>query len=115
MIEEREFVRRYLGLTEEPIHWAINRLAFLASVADTVIFPLQDVLGTGSNARMNVPGHAPGQWGWRFEFSQVTPEVRSRLAELTFVYRRWSGPLPESLRRTPGTEAVNPSINPLVS
>ena len=114
VIEEREFVRRYLGPTEEPIHWAINRLAF-SSVADTVIVPLQDVLGLGSNARMNVPGHATGHWGWRFEFSQITPEVRARLAEMTFVYGRWNGPLPDHRRRTPGTEAVNPSVNPLVS
>ena len=114
VIEEREFVRRYLGPTEEPIHWAINRLA-LASVADTVILPLQDILGLGSTARMNVPGHATGHWGWRFEGSQLTPEVRSRLAELTSVYGRWNGPIPEGLRRTPGQEAVNPSVNPLVS
>ncbi len=64
---------------------------------------------------MNVPGHATGHWGWRFEFSQLTPEVRARLAELTFVYSRWNGPLPDGLRRTPGQEPVNPSVNPLVS
>ncbi len=110
VIEEREFVRRYLGPTEEPIHWAINRIAF-ASVADTVILPLQDVLGLGSNARMNVPGHATGHWGWRFEFSQLTPEVRSRLAELTYVYGRWSGPLPDSLQRAPGHEPLNPMVS----
>lgn len=114
VIEEREFARRYLGPTEEPVHWAVNRLAF-QSVADTAILPLQDVLGLGNTARMNVPGHATGHWGWRFEFSQITPEVRSRLAELTFVYGRWNGPVPDHLRRTPGTEAVNPSVNPLVS
>jgi 4-alpha-glucanotransferase len=114
VIEEREFARRYLGPTEEPIHWAINRLAF-SSVGDTVILPLQDVLGLGSNARMNVPGHATGHWGWRFEASQLTREVRSRLAELTFVYGRWNGTVPDSLRRTPGSEPVNPSVNPLVS
>jgi 4-alpha-glucanotransferase len=114
VIEEREFVRRYLGPTEEPIHWALNRLAF-ASVADTVILPLQDVLGLGSTARMNIPGDPSGQWGWRFEFSQITPEVRTRLAELAYVYGRWNGEVPPHLRRTPGTEAVNPSVNPLVS
>jgi 4-alpha-glucanotransferase len=114
VIEDREFVRRYIGPSEEPIHWALNRLAF-ASVADTVILPLQDILGLGSTARMNIPGDASGHWGWRFEFSQVTPEVRSKLAELTFVYGRWNGEIPARFRRTPGTEAVNPSVNPLVS
>ncbi len=109
VIEEREFVRRYLGPTEEPIHWAINRLAF-ASVADTVILPLQDVLGLGSNARMNVPGHATGHWGWRFEASQITPDVRTRLAEMTFVYHRWNGQVPEHLRRRPETEPAAPLV-----
>jgi len=114
IIEEREFVRRYLGPIDEPIHWALIRMAF-ASVADTVIVPLQDVLGLGSNARMNVPGDATGHWGWRFEFSQLTPEVRSRLAELCLVYGRWNGEVPPNMRRTPGTETVNPSVNPMVS
>jgi 4-alpha-glucanotransferase len=114
VIEEREFVRRYVGPKEEPIHWSINRLA-LASVGHTAIIPLQDILGLGSTARMNVPGHATGHWGWRFEYSQLMPEVRSRLAEMTFIYGRWNGPVPEQLRRTPGTEPVNPSVNPLVS
>jgi 4-alpha-glucanotransferase len=110
IVEEREFVRRYIGSTAEPIHWAFNRLAF-SSVADTVILPLQDVLGLGSTARMNVPGDATGHWGWRFEFSQLTPEVCTHLAELTAVYGRWNGDLPESLRRTQG----DPTANPLVS
>jgi 4-alpha-glucanotransferase len=114
VIEEREFVRRYVGPTEEPIHWAINRLA-LGSVGHTAIIPLQDILGLGSTARMNIPGHATGHWGWRFEYSQLTPEVRSRLAEMTFVYGRWNGPVPDHLRRAPGSEPVNPSVNPLVS
>ena len=110
VVEEREFVRRYVGHSEEPIHWALNRLA-LASVADTVIIPLQDVLGLGSNARMNVPGDATGHWGWRFEFSQVTPDVRARLAELTFVYGRWNGEVPRQFRRRPWEDAVNPLVS----
>jgi 4-alpha-glucanotransferase len=114
VIEEREFVRRVIGHSDEPIHWAMTRLAY-SSVADTVIIPLQDILGLGSTARMNIPGEATGHWGWRFEFSQVTPEVRTRLAELTFVYGRWNGELPPHFRRIPGFETVNPSVNPLVS
>jgi 4-alpha-glucanotransferase len=110
VIEEREFVRRYLGPTEEPIHWALNRLAF-SSVADTVILPLQDVLGLGSTARMNIPGDPSGQWGWRFEFSQVTTEVRSRLAELTFVYGRWNGDVPDHVRRRTGNESTHPLVS----
>jgi len=106
IIEEREFVRRYVGSNSEPIHWAFNRLAF-SSVADTVILPLQDVLGLGSTARMNVPGDATGHWGWRFEFSQLTPEVRAHLSELSLVYGRWNGEISEPLRRpVPDTTAA---------
>ncbi len=108
--EERDFVRRYVGSNDEPIHRAFNRLAF-SSVADTVILPLQDILGLGSTARMNVPGVATGHWGWRFEFSQLTPEVRTHLAELTALYGRWNGELPDSLNRTHGTIPANPLVS----
>jgi 4-alpha-glucanotransferase len=96
--EEREFVRRYVGSQEEPIHWAMNRLGF-SSVADTVILPLQDVLGLDSSGRMNIPGEATGHWGWRFEFGDLTQEIRDKLAELTFVYGRWNGQVPQHLSR----------------
>ena len=46
------------------------RLAF-ASVADTAIIPLQDILGLDSRARMNMPGKAEGNWGWRFRKGQI--------------------------------------------
>ena len=52
---EREHARRYLGLNGQDVHWAFIR-AVLASVADTAIVPAQDLLGLGSEARMNRPG-----------------------------------------------------------
>ncbi len=87
---ERNFVRRYLGTSGERIHWDLIRLA-LNSVADTAILPLQDVLGLGSEARMNVPGRAEGNWAWRFPPGELNGEVRGRLADLTAVYDRWNG------------------------
>ena len=57
------------------------RLAF-GSVADIAIIPMQDVLGLDSSARMNIPGKAEGNWGWRFRPGQLTPEVKHRLAEV---------------------------------
>ena len=87
---ERAFVRRYLGTTGEAIHWDMIRLA-LNSVADTVILPLQDLLGLGSEARMNVPGRAEGNWTWRFAPGALGADVRDRLADLTVVYDRWNG------------------------
>ena len=64
------------------IHWDMIRLA-LASVADTAIFPMQDVLGLGSEARMNLPGTAAGNWTWRFRWEQLTPEIEQRLRQVT--------------------------------
>ncbi len=96
--EERAYTRRYIGSHDEAIHWAFNRLA-MKSVADTAILPLQDILGLGSSARMNIPGEADGHWGWRFEFSQITHEVRAHLADLTYVYQRWNGQIPNHLHR----------------
>ncbi|HMY76354.1 MAG TPA: 4-alpha-glucanotransferase, partial [Blastocatellia bacterium] len=85
--EEREFVLKYLGTDGKEIHWDFIRLA-LASVADTAIIPLQDVLGLGSEARMNTPARESGNWGWRYKPEQLTPAIRDRLAELTEIYGR---------------------------
>ena len=63
--EEHEHALAYLDAEGREIHWAFIRAA-LASVADTAIVPLQDVLGLGSEARMNLPGRARGNWRWRF-------------------------------------------------
>jgi 4-alpha-glucanotransferase len=90
---ERAFVLRYVGTDGTEIHWDLIRLA-LGSVADTVIIPLQDVLGLDGSARMNIPGRAKGNWRWRFQASQLDPRARARLADLTAVYGRWNGDLP---------------------
>jgi 4-alpha-glucanotransferase len=93
---ERAFVRRYVGRDEPDIHWAMIRLAH-ASIADTAIIPMQDILGLDSRARMNLPGSAEGNWGWRFEWEQLGTTERERLADLTAVYGRWNGPIPAGL------------------
>ena len=55
----------------------------MMSAADTVILPLQDVLGLGSEARINTPGTKEGNWVWRFRSDQLTPDVARRLREMT--------------------------------
>ena len=85
--EERDYCRRYLGVDVTEIHWALIR-ALLASVADTAIVPMQDVLGLGNEARMNLPGCPSGNWRWRLLESDLTDEVRDRLRELTVLYER---------------------------
>jgi 4-alpha-glucanotransferase len=85
--DERKFALKYLGTDGHEVHWDFIRLA-LSSVADTAIVPLQDVLGLGSEARMNVPARESGNWGWRFTADQLTPGIRNRLAELAEIYGR---------------------------
>ena len=85
--KEREFVLKYLGTDGKEINWDFIRLA-LGSVADIAITPLQDVLGCGSEARMNVPARESGNWSWRYRAEQLTPEIRTRLGELSEIYGR---------------------------
>jgi 4-alpha-glucanotransferase len=84
----RRLVREYLQLDESTeITWPIIATT-LASVADTAIIPLQDLLGLGSEARMNTPGTTEGNWGWRFSWQQVPYELASRLRHLCKLYSR---------------------------
>jgi 4-alpha-glucanotransferase len=85
--KERDYVLKYLGTDGSNIHWDLIRLAF-SSVSKTAIIPLQDVLGLGSEARMNTPAKEAGNWGWRFRAGDLTQEIRARLAEMTEVYGR---------------------------
>ena len=85
--KEREFTRAYLGFENEPINWVFIRTV-LASVADIAIIPLQDVLGLGSEARMNLPGTVSGNWKWRYKLGALTQEITDRLKLLTTLYDR---------------------------
>ena len=84
---EREFTRQYLGTDGNEINWVFIR-TLMASVADVVMFPLQDVLGLGSEARMNLPGRPSGNWGWRFTAGQLTPGLGERLKQMAATYDR---------------------------
>jgi 4-alpha-glucanotransferase len=84
---EHAFARAYLGFENEPINWVLIR-AVLASVADVAVIPLQDVLGLGSEARMNLPGTVGGNWKWRYRPESLTADLCGRLRELTAMYDR---------------------------
>ncbi len=84
---EKQLALKYLGTDGREINWDFIRLA-LMSVADTVIIPMQDILGLGSQARMNTPAKAEGNWCWRFTPDMVTEEIKHRLRELTTLYGR---------------------------
>src|SRR4029077_15587697 len=88
VLKEHVFARTYLGYADdEPINWAMIR-AVLASIADTAIIPLQDVLGLGTEARMNLPGTSRGNWCWRFPTGVLSSELAKRLRELNEAYDR---------------------------
>jgi len=88
----KERVTSFLGCTSElGIHWDLIRLA-MSSVAIYALFPLQDILGLGDEAKMNKPGTAESNWAWRYRSEMLTQEVGDRLKSMTEIYGR----LPET-------------------
>ncbi len=92
---ERDFTLRYLGRDGEPMNWKMIR-ALAASVARVTIIPMQDVLALGSEARMNRPGCANGNWEWRMDAGVFTPELQACLRDLAEVYDRLPQPEPRA-------------------
>ena len=84
---ERHMARGYLATDGHDMPWTLIRAA-MASVADTAVHPMQDVLALPSDCRMNHPGQESGWWGWRFQWSQVQSWHAQRLAELSRLYGR---------------------------
>jgi 4-alpha-glucanotransferase len=81
--KERRYAGSYLACGAHDVHWAMIRAA-LNSVANLAVFPLQDVLGLGSEHRMNTPGTLGGaNWAWRFTWDMVGPEPGRVLGLLT--------------------------------
>ena len=84
---ERHTIRVYLSCDGSQIHWDLIALA-LKSNANTAIAPLQDLMGLGSEARMNVPGTTSNNWRWRFTWDQLTSDIVRRMRQLTVIGRR---------------------------
>ena len=86
--DELAFLDAYLdGVDEERIHWQLIRLA-MSSVADVCIFPMQDVLGLPSSARMNRPQTAQGNWRRRVTEDRLDEVLAQKLGGLTKLYGR---------------------------
>ena len=62
--------------------------AAVASVGNLAIIPMQDVLGLGNEARMNLPASETGNWNWRMKPDAVPGDTAARLRELTKLYGR---------------------------
>jgi len=86
---EREFAKVYLAFDTQPVNWVFIR-AVMASVAEIAIIPLQDVLGLGSEARMNLPGTLSGNWKWRYRNGDLSEKLSQQLKLLTTIYDRGS-------------------------
>jgi 4-alpha-glucanotransferase len=84
---ERAMAARYLASDGTEMNWDMIRAA-LASVANTAVIPIQDVLGLGSEARMNMPGRADGNWRFRFSWDQLPATTTARLRDLVETYQR---------------------------
>ena len=79
---ERKMILDYLRTDGREIHWDLINLGSRSN-ANTFVVPLQDLLGLGSEARMNTPGVAGGNWQWRFQWAQLTDAIRDRFAFVT--------------------------------
>ena len=84
---ERRFCLDYLDTDGSEINWDFIRAVF-ASTGDTALVPLQDVLGLGSEARMNTPATMSGNWSWRFKEGALTEDLSKRLLHLAELYGR---------------------------
>lgn len=85
--DDRKYVLNYLNSNGSDINWAFIRLAW-ASVANTAIVPMQDLLGLDSSGRMNLPGTTVNNWIWRARSSDFSDQVAEKLAHLTQIYGR---------------------------
>ena len=87
VIKEHAYARAYLGFKDEPIHWVLTR-GVMSSVANTAIVPMQDLLGLGTEARMNLPGIPSGYWKWRMKTGAASTAIAARLRELVTLFDR---------------------------
>jgi 4-alpha-glucanotransferase len=87
--EERKNLFRYLGkeVSAEEGPREFIRMAMM-SVANTVILPIQDLLGLGAESRMNTPSTTVGNWKWRLLPGQISNALADRLREMSEIYGR---------------------------
>ena len=83
----RHYVDDYLGHPSESMPWPLIRCA-LGSRSHMAIIPMQDVLGLDGEHRMNMPGTAAGNWGWRFSWDQVGSGLPEQVRRLVKLYGR---------------------------
>lgn len=86
--KDKEFAINYCNLNKtEGYNWGFIRAAY-ASVSDYAIVQMQDILGLGSESRMNTPSTLGGNWSWRMKEGALTPVISKKLYNLSKIYRR---------------------------
>ncbi|MGM0507952.1 MAG: 4-alpha-glucanotransferase [Fusobacteriota bacterium] len=85
--EDKEYVDNYFYYKGEDVCWNFIRAAW-ASTAVMALAPLQDLLRLGSEARINTPGKASGNWQWRFKKGDITEQMKKDLKNLNELYSR---------------------------
>jgi 4-alpha-glucanotransferase len=85
--ETQRRVQSYLGTDLHAMPQALIRAA-CASVAALAVLPLQDLLGLGSEARLNTPGTAQGNWSWKMPQNALTHELAQHYSALNRMYAR---------------------------
>lgn len=83
----QEKVCYYMKTDEDNVHWDFIRTCF-GTIAAFAIVPMQDVLGIGSEGRMNTPGVSANNWAWRYIKDALTDELAEELAKVTRIYGR---------------------------
>ena len=81
---DKDFAKSYVGITDDAdpeLNWKFIKSA-MASVADTAVIPIQDYLGLGTEARINVPSTLGTNWKWRLKNGACTDELANRMNEL---------------------------------
>lgn len=89
-IEDKQLAIEYLDIDREKeseVHWKFIRAA-LASVADLAIIPIQDYLGLGNEARINIPSTVGDNWKWRLLKGELTDDLLTKIRKLTMLYDR---------------------------
>lgn len=85
---DKRLAKQYLDIhSGKDIHWIFIRSA-LSSVADTAIIPMQDYLGLGGEARMNMPSTLGTNWKWRMQAGACTDELAERIRDMVRLYGR---------------------------
>lgn len=108
---DREYVREYLNSwDDEKLNWNMIG-ALLGSASDTTIVMAQDLLGLGSESRMNQPGAATTNWQWRLVPGQLDEDTMRHLAYVSRVYRRLPTQriAPKAMLEEPGGPAIEAS------